>query len=216
MTIGDLPYRCFVFDFDGTLVQSNRIKYETYFDTVRELPGAERVLEAILDDPKPTDREQVFQRLVARLGVGDPNALAAAYTRYCEDRIARCPEVPGARRLLQALRLDARLAFVNSGTPENALVDAVRVLGLEPYFKGVFGRPTSKVENLVRAFRVGSVVAAECLVIGDSESDRAAAAQAGCPFVGVRSDANDFSIRPRFLVDDLMPMLNAVQPVVHQ
>ena len=206
----ELPYRCFVFDFDGTLVQSNPIKREGFFEAAEGLSGARRELQAILSAPDPGDRHRVFERLVERLGEGDPAALTAAYTRYCQNRIALCPEVPGAKALLEALRGDARAIFVNSGTPENALLATVRARGYEPYFDGVFGLPAGKAENVFRALEASAATAETCVVIGDGESDRAAAVEVGCAFIGVRSDGNDFAVRPACLLDDLMPMVRCL------
>ena len=203
----DLPYRCFVFDFDGTLVRSNPIKREGFFETAKGLGGARRELRAILNDPNPGDRRQVFERLVERLGEGDPAALTATYARYCQDRIARCPEVPGALALLESLKAVARTIFIYSGTPEDALLAAVRARGYEPHLDGVFGRPASKPENVVRALEASGATAKECVVIGDGESDRTAAAKVGCAFIGVRSDGSDFAVRPACLLDDLRPMV---------
>lgn len=210
----DLPYRCFVFDFDGTLVQSNSIKREGFFGASEGLRDARRELQAILSGPAPGDRHQVFEELVERLGEGDPAALTAAYTQYCQSRIACCPEVPGAIALLEFLKTDSRAIFVNSGTPEDALLATVRARGYESYFDGVFGLPTSKVENVFRALEASAATAETCVVIGDGEPDRAAAAEVGCAFIGVRSDGNDFAVRPACLLDDLMPMARCLSAEV--
>ena len=206
----DLPYRCFVFDFDGTLVQSNPIKREGFFEAAEGLSGARRELQAILSGPDPGDRHQVFEQLVERLGEGDPAALTATYTRYCQDMITRCPEVPGAMDLLKFLKDDARAIFVNSGTPEDALLATVKARGYEPYFDGVFGLPTGKVENVFRALKSSAATAETCVIIGDGEPDRAAAVEIGCAFIGVRSDGNDFTVRPACLLDNLTPMVRCL------
>ena len=206
----DLPYRCFVFDFDGTLVQSNRIKRQGFFETAKGLEGAQRELQAILSGPNPGARNHVFEQLVARLGGGNPASLTAAYSRYCQREIARCPEVPGAKALLECLKGDGRAVFVNSGTPENALLAAVKARGYEPYFDGVFGHPSRKAENVLRALEASTATAETCVVIGDGEFDRAAAVEVGCAFIGVRSDSNDFVVTPACLLDDLMPMVRCL------
>ena len=44
---------CISFDFDGTLVQSNEIKQQTFFDVVLNIPSGIGVMESILSQPKP-------------------------------------------------------------------------------------------------------------------------------------------------------------------
>ena len=206
----DLAYRCFIFDFDGTLVRSNRIKREGFFETTKGLNGARRELQAILSGPNPGDRTQVFEQLVERLGEGDPASLAATYGRYCQDKIALCPEVPGAKALLELLKGAGRAIFVNSGTPEDALMAVVSGRGFEPYLDGVYGLPGKKVENVLRALETSAATGETCVVIGDGESDRSAALEVGCAFIGVRSDGNDFAVPPACLLDDLIPMVRCL------
>lgn len=206
----NLPYRCFVFDFDGTLVRSNAIKREGFFEAAKGLTGARRELQAILSGPDPGDRRHVFKQLVEHLGQGDPAALIAKFSRYCQNKIARCPEVPGAKALLESLRGDARATFVNSGTPEDDLLATVTARGYAPYLDGVFGLPANKVENIYRALEASAATAETCVVIGDGEPDRAAALEVGCAFIGIRSDGNDFAVRPACLLDDLLPMVRSL------
>ena len=206
----ELPFRSFVFDFDGTLVQSNAIKRNGFFEVSKALQGAEETLESILLDRDPGDRSQVFETLVTRLERGNASTLTMAYTQYCQHEIGRCDEVPGARALLQALNQDSRWVFVNSGTPEDALQAVVRLRGYEEYLDGIFGRPSSKPENLLRALDASGSTAQDCVLIGDSESDRAAAEETGCAFIGMRSDENDFTVRPKYLLDDLTPIVHSL------
>ena len=41
-------YKCAIFDFDGTLVQSNEIKKETFYEVTQNFSGVSSILDKIL------------------------------------------------------------------------------------------------------------------------------------------------------------------------
>lgn len=185
--------RLFVFDFDGTLVQSNAIKRAAFYEVTAEFPGSGALLDELLQADPPLDRYGICRVLAARLPGIDPEALAAAYTAHCEAQIAVAPEVPGAFDLLAALKERGRTSVISSATPETPLRALVSRLPIAPLVGAVYGRPASKPENMRRAMAWARVSAPQAVVIGDGEADRRAAIAAGCAFVGVESDNNDFA-----------------------
>ena len=57
--------RCVVFDFDGTLVQSNEIKRQAFYEVVKNIADAKPLMDEILRFPKSGTRFEVFAALVA-------------------------------------------------------------------------------------------------------------------------------------------------------
>ena len=51
---------CVVFDFDGTLVESNPIKRGVYFEILAETPGSGPVVETVLRENPGADRRGVL------------------------------------------------------------------------------------------------------------------------------------------------------------
>lgn len=186
--------RCVVFDYDGTLADSNRIKREAWFGVFARL-GCDRAETAALLGEHPTaDRYELIGVMLdalagqARLPAGDRGELAAdlarSYNDLCEDGQATCPEMPGAGDLLRTLALRMPL-YVNSATPQEPLRRIVARRGWEGLFRGVFGRPHDKADILRYILAREGLAAVEVVMVGDGPADWQAAQAVGCPFFAV-------------------------------
>jgi len=188
------------FDFDGTLVRSNQIKRRAFYDAVEDLPAedlpaAVAALDRLFDEDFSGDRYALFQELCRRLGRdGTPGNRATAdiltgrYGEICRRRIADCDEVPGAGEILRELHARTIPLYLVSATPQVDLVVSVRDRGLEPFFSGIFGRPTSKPEHLQAILAVHGIAPQVLVMVGDGYDDYLAAMAVGCHFVAI-SDA---------------------------
>lgn len=182
------------FDFDGTLVRSNRIKRDCFHEAVADLPGAAAVLDALFAGGFEGDRHALLGELVRRLrasgaaGVPDAAALVERYGRACRARIAAAPEVPGARAALMALAQSGARLYLVSATPQAPLAEVAADRGLAGFFDRVLGGPTGKAEHL-RAIMAERGIGADGLVlVGDGGDDQAAARAVGCRFVAVTDE----------------------------
>jgi phosphoglycolate phosphatase len=190
------PLRCVIFDFDGVLVLSNAAKRRAYFTIFAPHGAVAADIEAVLADPRFVDRHDVIGGVLARIRPGQHDealaaALVAQYGRLCLEAQGHGPERAGASALLA--RWSSQLGlYLNSATPELPLQEAVGARRWNGYFRGVFGRPADKVRNIARALEAEGVTAAEAVMVGDGRGDREAAARAGCRFIAVESDGNDF------------------------
>ncbi|MFQ5416354.1 MAG: HAD family hydrolase [Myxococcota bacterium] len=207
--------RCVVFDFDGTLVDSNAIKRQTFFDVAAEHDPLGETVRVVLDDIRPGDRyaiaREIAQRLCARgmLDASDgfetwAHRLADDYTRRCEEAVSKCPEIPGALPCLEWLGARGIDCFVNSATPEEPLRVTVRRRSLDRHFRGILGGPTDKFANLARILEEVGTEPRELLMVGDGEDDRRAADDVGCHFAGVVPPGGGrFEQEPAHPIEDL-------------
>lgn len=196
--------RCVVFDFDGTLVDSNQIKRQTFFELAREFDDGIRVMEGVMKEAAGYDRYWIFARFAERLsGQTDTKALVDRYTRACQERITIAPEIAGACAGLNRLRAEGKLLFVNSATPIEPLITLLGLRRMRALFDGIYGSPATKYENLKTIRSRHDLTLDEILVVGDSESDRASADILGCHFVAVESSENDFALEPSCRIPDL-------------
>lgn len=194
-----------VFDFDGTLVLSNDIKRNTFYDVVAGISGGAAALDAVFGGPHG-DRYDVFAQFVGRISNGDAvlaRNLADRYTALCDERIAVAPEVPGALETLVAFGARGMKSWIASATPEAPLVASIRRRNLFDHFSGVFGLPTTKIEALSDVMARTGFGPDQVLMVGDAEADRAAAASVGARFIGVAGGTGGFRSSPALMLDDL-------------
>lgn len=196
--------RCVVFDFDGTLVESNHIKRQAFFELASEFENGIPVMANILRSGVNKDRYWIFSEF-ARILSGRANSatLANRYTKICKERIARAPEVAGAQACLECLQAEGRLLFINSATPLEPLVALVNLRQLIGFFSGIYGSPQKKHENLEIIRAKHGFARGEMLVVGDGELDRLSANIFGCHFVAVDSADNNFAQDPSCRIPDM-------------
>src|SRR5262249_11986193 len=115
--------RLVVFDFDGTLVDSNPIKEACLAATAATVPGGAELVGIVRKGGG--NRYRVFAELARRL---NPQAaddfvraqgreLAAAYTKCCLRGIGAAPERRGAKTALGTLNRRGIKIWINSATP---------------------------------------------------------------------------------------------------
>jgi len=213
------------FDFDGTLVDSNEIKRRAFFEIAREFDPEGEAVREVLSRPGSGDRHHVARALAAELAARAalPDArpaeefaksLADAYTAYCERAVSACDEIAGATDALARLAARGLPLFVNTATPLEAILPILRRRGLDRFFEGVYGGPSSKLENLREiAGRIGARPR-ELLFVGDGEDDRRVAAAFGCAFVGVAPEAGGrFEEPPERRIRDLAELLRVFEEI---
>lgn len=214
--------RCVIFDFDGTLVDSNRIKRQSFFDVAADFEDGARRMESLLARDDAGDRYWVFECFADGLTPGvDGRTLADRYTRRCEKKIVGAAEMQGVSAALKRLKAAGIKLFVNSATPVGPLEKIIELRGMAGWFDGIYGAPESKVENIETIMSRCGFAQTEIAMVGDGEADHLAAKQVGCQFVAVRNPQNNFDKVPVQIVGDLnelpgyldIPMAEAGQDV---
>jgi phosphoglycolate phosphatase-like HAD superfamily hydrolase len=213
--------RCVVFDFDGVLVDSNKVKHRAYFELFEPLgPEASTLVAEVLARGGERDRYDVLRAIVRRAseaGLMAPaeahealvKRYADAYNEICEEHVATCAEIPGASVTLP--RLAERYAlYINSSTPDDPLSRIVARRGWTLYFRGVYGSASGKADNLARVARLEGIDPGEGVFVGDSEVDQRAAGAQGWHFIAVENEHNDFVESPPRRCADLLEVDSAI------
>ena len=182
---------CIAFDFDGTLIRSNRIKRTRLYDTVADIPLAAEILDDMHEENFIGDRYEIFQELCGRLGLEDKeNAknLIRIYGNLCHQSLIECEEIPGTTVAIKDLKQSGVSLYIVSATPQLDLVPIVKCRGLTPYFQAVLGRPTGKIEHLKAIMKAEQIDAGSLVMIGDGMDDLTAAKAIGCHFIAITDD----------------------------
>ncbi len=189
-----------VFDFDGVIVDSNRLKDEALF---RLFEGNAKVPADIIADVLARNvgtRFDILRDIFVRAGVAEEKILelvdegAGRLDVLAQDAIAKRGLAPGTAETLGGMAGKFCL-YINSATPEPALHATVAALGIGHYFKGVHGMPPArnKEENLQAILGREGIDPAEAVVIGDGIGDLRSARAVGTYFIAVASGFYDWS-----------------------
>ena len=176
-----------LFDFDGTLADTNALIIRTFEETLADLlPERNFSQEEILSFIGPTLDQ------TGRLLFGDDGkAFAAAYrvvnAKYHDDMISAYPGVVDMVAQLKAAGY--KLAIVSS-KKRDFLIRGMKCVGLYDYFDYILGgddvdNPKPHPEPVLKAVNHYGLTPAECVMVGDNEHDIESAQAAGVMSVGV-------------------------------
>lgn len=180
-------YATLVFDCDGVVLDSNRIKTAAFAHAAAPYgPDAADALVAYHVAHGGISRFAKFRHFLDTIvpdGADGPgmDALLASYADAVAEGLASCAVAPDLAALRDATP-DARWLIVSGGS-QDELRTVFTARGLDTLFDGgIFGSPDTKDEILAREIDSGNI-AAPALFIGDSLYDHRAARAAGLDFV---------------------------------
>ncbi|MDT8878313.1 HAD hydrolase-like protein [Halomonas saccharevitans] len=184
-------YATLVFDCDGVVLDSNKVKTEGFYKAT--LPYGEAAAQAMVDYHVANGGVSRYKKFAYFLREIAPNyadqqgpdleALLQSYAGHVRDGLLSCEMAPG----LEALRQQAPNArwLIVSGGDQAELHDVFARRAIADWFDGgIFGSPDTKGEILARELANGNIQH-PAVFLGDSKYDYHAAVNAGLNFVFV-------------------------------
>ncbi len=186
-----------VFDFDGTLVDSNPIKWAAFESCFSDFPDQKEEILRYCRGNSHTNRwdkfRYVFESILKREYTPQIEAdLVRRFERATTAQIAQAPAYPGAERLLLHCRREGKRTYLLSSTPAGVLQEILRRRGWLGFFDGIGGAPVDKAQWLKQLMGESALDGAEVLFFGDTPEDARSAEEAGCRFVAV-DGSTDFT-----------------------
>ncbi|WP_447926359.1 HAD family hydrolase [Vreelandella sp. EE27] len=183
-------YECMLFDCDGVILNSNRVKTDAFYKTA--LPYGEIAASRLVDyhvNNGGISRYKKFAYFLEGIAVGQSgpglDELLDSYASRVRDGLMQCEIAPGLEVLKQKAR-NARWLIV-SGGDQSELREVFAARGLDILFEGgIFGSPDTKDTILERELASGNITT-PALFLGDSKYDYQAANAAGLDFVFMSS-----------------------------
>ena len=177
---------CVVFDFDGTLVDTNTVKRDAFFAIAAGTKGGLAAMRRLYGQVKG-DRVELWRAWVRELNLPEASLidLSRKYTELVDPLVANAAEMRDASMLLDALREARKTVFLSSATPRDNLVPIIEARGWTTFFEEIFGYPATKIETLRNRVLPRFKSASRIVVVGDGMDDMKSALLAGCHFVPV-------------------------------
>ncbi|CAG0957508.1 hypothetical protein MTYP_00541 [Methylophilaceae bacterium] len=196
-------YKTLVFDCDGVILDSNRLKTQAYFDTAIAFGANEQQAKAIMDyhirlggiSRYPKFQYFLTDILGQHATEADIQFLLERFASEIHHGLLNCKVAEGLYELRDKYP-DARW-MVLSGGDQQELRQLFRVRKLDVLFNaGIFGSPDNKDEVLARESGNGNLQK-PALYLGDSKYDHQAAVAAGLDFIFV-SELTEFAGWPDY------------------
>jgi len=191
-----MTVKVIVFDFDGTLVDSNQLKYNAFFELFPSDSLHKEIITDVLDEFLEKSRYVILREILKRINRKTINeddldyrvhASAKKYNDIVVDGAKRCKEKPGAKEVLESLSKRYNL-YLSSTTPETSLKDIVKHRNWEGFFCDIFGYPNDKTSVLFDIIKRESINPGDLLVVGDGKSDIDSANSVKCDFFRISND----------------------------
>ena len=188
--MGNENFDAIVFDFDGTLVDSNEIKSKAFGELYKSY-GDEIVNKVVNYNKqhKGLSRFKKFKYWQENL-LGETytdelgEQLSLSFSGLVLEAIVDASFIDGAHEFLKNNYHRVPL-FVASGTPEQEIRGIVKRRKMARFFRGVYGSPSSKKQILMHILKQYNFSPQRLLMVGDALSDLEGAEQARVCFLGI-------------------------------
>lgn len=195
-------YKVIIFDFDGTLIDSAKIKTDA-FEKIYQKYGT-KIVEKVIDWHKKNEGVSRYIKfkywhenfLKIPCDDEDLHKLCDQFSSIISDKIHRAPYIEGAYQFLSNnfKKLDF---YIVSGTPESELKNILMKRKINHFFVDIFGSPENKFQILQKIISNSTFIHNQILVVGDALSDLDAANAAGVDFCGMVTVDNVGSLIPK-------------------
>jgi phosphoglycolate phosphatase-like HAD superfamily hydrolase len=180
-------YKTWLFDCDGVLLDSNKLKSEAFFEIA--LPYGIEKAEALVEFNKEFGGVTRFEKFkyffkdilcAKEFEYELANALSNFGDLVCK-KLMDCQETSGLRNFMESLPENSN-KFVVSGGLQSEIKYVFEKRGLDVFFNGIYGSPDSKIA-IMRKMSELTDIQFPAVFLGDSRYDYEAASQFGLDFV---------------------------------
>ncbi len=183
-----MKFKVIVFDFDGVLLESVKIKDDAFKTLFKDYPEhLEKIMEYHLSN-NATVRFEKFKYITE-------NILGKSYNKETEKNLSKifsglvfrslvdCPFVLGAKEILDSFQ-DRIPIYLASRSPADELAKILEKRKLKKYFKKIYAVPWIKTDAIRDIINEEDVSTEDIVFVGDSDEDFRAAQSTGVFFIG--------------------------------
>jgi len=208
-------FRAIIFDFDGTIIDSNDIKREAFAEIFSEQKFSKTDFYGFVKSLGDIDRYSIIKTCAHEFfseaySNEDIKNKIEMYSEITQQQILLAKEIPGALDFIKKMYKKNIPLFICSATPEVNLIPIIKSIKLMKYFSRILGGPKTKEENIKFILSDYNFDKKDILYIGDSDIDFKAAKNVGCDFIGIVNKDNRFSVKPRIMYSSYKELINYV------
>ena len=184
-------YDYLVFDCDGVIIDSNRLKSQAFASALPgEPPELIQTFVEFHQHHGGISRYEKFRHYFQELkkSQDDGEKIRIALKRFAsivKKGMIECDYVPGVQEFLNQAKSRGISLFVVSGSDEDELKEVFRHRNILNLFNQVYGSPTNKSDNTGKVIEMMGLQKNGCF-FGDSKSDYVAAKRYGINFIFVK------------------------------
>ncbi len=170
-------YDVIIFDCDGVIFDSNKLKIDAMEQTLKNLSNNQKAISDSVDYFRNNFGKSRFHHIDVfisdffELNESDVESFREnvlyTYSKYCQSLYLQSTITPGVIDLLSCSS-DKKL-YVASGSEQQELREVFKKRGLEHYFVEILGSPISKAQNIENIIK--DTPSMRHVMIGDAVSD---------------------------------------------
>ena len=180
-----------IFDWDGTITDSNHIKTEAFIDLFSSLgEEAADYIRRYQQNHGGISRFEKYRHYVRHFFGRNASAaeledFGSRYAALCRQKLLHASYIPGAVETLRTLSARQIPAFIVTGSPADEIRELAAARNLLPLIRNIYGSPQTKDVLLARLLSENRLKPEETVFFGDALVDYKAAQINQIPFIGV-------------------------------
>lgn len=203
--------KCFIFDFDDTIIYSEKIKKEEFFNISKKYNniGINYYNQNI---DKRLNRFDYFNNLskviINKTLLNNENdiilyqLLLKEFSKNITNKLKDANLLKNIEKFLNFLKSKKFKIYISSKSNIDDIISTLKHKNLINYFDDIYGSEENKINHFEKIIKNNNLNNNEICFFGDSYSDYEVAIHFDCQFIGILTDRNDLKKAECKIIDD--------------
>jgi len=216
-----------IFDFDGVLADSNKVKIEAYYLIFEDIEGSKEIIDTVTEENHKDNRYGIISKVLERLREKgkihyqdldtEVQKYAKSYSEITEKGQIEAAEIDGTTEALERLKEKRYRLFIHTATTDDSIMKVLDARGIKDYFEGIYGSSRGNKDEVLQLIIDENGLSPDKMIsIGDGNSELEAATRLGITFIALANESNDFAERDNLkyvIYDNLTELLDIVEKI---
>ena len=178
-------YKFIIFDFDGVIVDSVKIKEEIYCELFSQISTSElEDIKKYIRNNSHISREEKIQYIyknISKNNLKSLEELTKLFPIILFSKLKKIKPIKDIKKFLNLLNSSRKIII--SAAPRSEIIKIIKDNNLEAYFDEIYGSIKEK-HLVIKEFNKSGIQKKQMIFIGDKLSDFNSAEKAGIDFIG--------------------------------